>query len=401
MQNNTDQSNVDRTPSGGIHNFEINTQSRDNSLNVGIDVLSDNENNEDSNSQSIDNNSAAITDDLLNMDGRVTRRRVYAENMWAEPLPDLRGQFRNCSLTFYRENPTHTLRLRAFVLREVNVLRTLISLDMTRRPPFASTNDDVFTSFIMRLIVLYDITNTRLTTILTPCVGNFAEHFLHELYNFASSPYRLVDYDLNVRYARGRYFCRYSMPYSEYSESNDEDIVERPISVTSPDHWDEPNVVNTDDEDNENSPFIVISPSHALVPSEVIEINSASGESDVQIIHIDTEPSAETERDQPFRPDRQPNCSSMTRPNESQTNTVENVIKDSSSDDGTIEINTRGTQTTGTKPKVVMNKRKRKIETPKLEKRKKYGVEFRPEVRLGSGTRSSPESSFSDNAGAN
>ncbi|VVC25368.1 Hypothetical protein CINCED_3A025377 [Cinara cedri] len=313
-----------------------------------------NENNEDSSSQSIDNNSAAITDDLLNIDGQVMRRRVYAENMWAEPLPDLRGQFRDCSLTFYRENPTHTLRLRAFVLREVNVLRTLISLDMTHRPPFASTNDGVFTSFIMRLIVLYDITNTRLITILTPCIGNFAEHFLHELHNFASSPYRLVDYDLNVRYAHGSYFSQYSMLYSEYSELNNEDIVEQPIYVTSPDHRDEPNVVNTDDEDNENSPFIVMS------PSEVIEIKSASGESDVQIINIDTEPSAETERDQPFQLNHQPNCPSMTRPNESQINTVENIIKDSSSDDETIEINTR------TKPEDVMNKKKRK----------KYGVEF-------------------------
>ncbi|VVC44099.1 Hypothetical protein CINCED_3A014177 [Cinara cedri] len=163
---------------------------------------------------------------------------------------------------------------------------------------------------------------------------------------------------------------------SEYSELNDEDIVEQPISVTSPDHRDEPNVANTDDEDNENSPLIVMSPSHTLVPSEVIEINSASGESGVQVIKIDTEPSAETERDQPFQPNHQPNGPSMTRLNESQINTVENIIKNSSSDDEAIEINTRGTQTTGTKPAVVMNKRKRKIEKPKLEKRKKYGDEF-------------------------
>ncbi|VVC40314.1 Hypothetical protein CINCED_3A000746 [Cinara cedri] len=191
------------------------------------------------------------------------------------------------------------------------------------------------------------------------------------------------------------------MLYSEYSELNYEDIVEQPISFTSPDHRDEPNVVNTDGEDNENSPFIVMSPSHTLVPSEVIEINSASGEDDVQIINIDTEPSAETERDQPFQPNHQPNCPSMTRPNEGRIITVENIIKDSSSDDEAIEINTRGTQTTGTKPKVVMNKRKRKTEKPKLEKRKKYGVEFRSEVRLGSRTRSSSESSFSDNTNAN
>ncbi|VVC39134.1 Hypothetical protein CINCED_3A016781 [Cinara cedri] len=91
----------------------------------------------------------------------------------------------------------------------------------------------------------------------------------------------------------------------------------------------------------------------------------------------------------------------MTRPNESQINTVENIIKDSSSDDKAIEINTRGTQTTGTKPEVVMNKRKRKIEKSKFEKRKKYGVEFQSEVRLDSRTRSSSESSFSDNTDAN
>lgn len=30
------------------------------------------------------------------------RTRVYRENLWAEPLPDLNGQFRDCSPVFFR-----------------------------------------------------------------------------------------------------------------------------------------------------------------------------------------------------------------------------------------------------------------------------------------------------------
>lgn len=30
------------------------------------------------------------------------RIRVYSENMWADPLPDLSGRFRDCSSTFFR-----------------------------------------------------------------------------------------------------------------------------------------------------------------------------------------------------------------------------------------------------------------------------------------------------------
>lgn len=30
------------------------------------------------------------------------RRRVYEDNMWAQPLPDLSGRFRDCTPSFYR-----------------------------------------------------------------------------------------------------------------------------------------------------------------------------------------------------------------------------------------------------------------------------------------------------------
>lgn len=34
--------------------------------------------------------------------GQTMRMRVYVENLWADPLPDLSGRFRECSLNFFR-----------------------------------------------------------------------------------------------------------------------------------------------------------------------------------------------------------------------------------------------------------------------------------------------------------
>lgn len=30
------------------------------------------------------------------------RTRVYSNNLWAQPLPDLSGRYRDCSAAFYR-----------------------------------------------------------------------------------------------------------------------------------------------------------------------------------------------------------------------------------------------------------------------------------------------------------
>ncbi|VVC44393.1 Hypothetical protein CINCED_3A005711 [Cinara cedri] len=353
------------------------------------------------------------------------RRRVYSDNMWAEPLPDLSGRFRDCSSSFYRENPVQTYRLHGFIIRDITVIRSLIATDLRRRPP-SSVNDEALTTYIMRSVLLCEIRDMRLISILSPYIGQHADHFLHELYNFANSPYDLVGYDRNVRYSTGRNHRRYIIPFSGYSGLNNADLVELPI----PNQRDlyfinnsiDPIVVNSDDDEDDNNHIIVMPSSHTHVPTEVIEINSSEDteESDIEIIDIiDTEPSDTFSRDQPststgirdslnrpntrynlrrrrlFQSNQQPNCPSFP-----QRNTVERIVIDSSSDDEIIETNTRSTQITR-RSEVTVNKRKRKIKKSKLKRRKKNVVESRPDIRLGIRTRSGSDSSSSSDTDIN
>ena len=57
---------------------------------------------------------------------------------------------------------------------------------------------------IMDWITLYSIGSPDLSERLLPHLGTNTEHFLHELLQFARSPYDLTGYDRNVRYERRR-----------------------------------------------------------------------------------------------------------------------------------------------------------------------------------------------------
>lgn len=73
---------------------------------------------------------------------------------------------------------------------------------------------------------------------------------------------------------------------------------------------------------------------------------------------------------------------------------VERINLDSSSDDETVETNTRGTQTTHMTPEVVFGRRKRKNKKSKHRKKKNV-VNCQSEVRTGNRARSGSESSSS------
>jgi len=131
------------------------------------------------------------------------RRAVYSENMWAEPLSDMTGRFRDVNAQFFRENPEQTIRVQEFVRREVFIL--LVHQRMEIGPsnyyyPF-STLIRFVTIVVSNTISIFDIMEAKMVDMLQTFFGSHTQHFCHELYNFANSPCDDVfDYDRNVRY---------------------------------------------------------------------------------------------------------------------------------------------------------------------------------------------------------
>ncbi|XP_021193521.3 E3 ubiquitin-protein ligase Topors isoform X1 [Helicoverpa armigera] len=117
------------------------------------------------------------------------RRTVYRHNLWARPLPDFTGRFRDCTPEFYRYNDTQMHRLVPWLNRELHYLLNEnighISYVMSR---------------ILDLLPQHHINSTEFREAMHRYFGDRTEHFLHELYCFASTPYDMTGYDRNVQY---------------------------------------------------------------------------------------------------------------------------------------------------------------------------------------------------------
>ncbi|CAH0405219.1 unnamed protein product [Chilo suppressalis] len=117
------------------------------------------------------------------------RRTVYRHNLWARPLPDFTGRFRDCSPDFYRYNDSQMHRLVPWLNRELHYLLNEnighISYVIAR---------------ILELLPRYHINSPEFREALQVYFRDRTEHFLHELYCFASTPYDLTGYDRNVQY---------------------------------------------------------------------------------------------------------------------------------------------------------------------------------------------------------
>ncbi|KAI5644985.1 zinc finger, c3HC4 type (RING finger) domain-containing protein [Phthorimaea operculella] len=145
------------------------------------------------------------------------RRTVYRHNLWARPLPDFTGRFRDCTPEFYRYNDSQMHRLVPWLNRELHYLLNEnighISYVLTR---------------ILELLPQYHINSTEFKEALHRYFGDRTEHFLHELYCFASTPYDMTGYDRNVQYttdSRISTMVNEVISSSESEASVDSDIV--------------------------------------------------------------------------------------------------------------------------------------------------------------------------------
>ncbi|XP_053621028.1 E3 ubiquitin-protein ligase Topors-like [Plodia interpunctella] len=137
------------------------------------------------------------------------RRTVYRHNLYARPLPDFTGRFRDCSPQFYRYNDTQMHRLVPWLNRELHYLLNEnighISYVITR---------------ILELLPQYHINSPEFRAAMQPYFRDRTEHFLHELYCFASTPYDMTGYDRYVRYTTD---TRISTMVNEVISSSDSD----------------------------------------------------------------------------------------------------------------------------------------------------------------------------------
>ncbi|XP_068145916.1 E3 ubiquitin-protein ligase Topors [Drosophila tropicalis] len=119
------------------------------------------------------------------------RRYVYDRKLYALPVRDnLTGQFREWTARFYRNNPAQMHRLMPWIHRDlVCLLRNM------------SHTISAVMHVLHQLLTMNNILGALFRIRLTPYLGERTAHFIHELFNFARSPFDMIGYDRVVQYS--------------------------------------------------------------------------------------------------------------------------------------------------------------------------------------------------------
>lgn len=117
------------------------------------------------------------------------RRYIYHRRLHARPLADVNGRLRECSASFYRENPAQIHRLMPWINREL--------IALCRGNPSQVT---LILEDFPNLLMSSDITSPAFRERVSYWGRARTIHFVHELLNFARSPYDMIGYDRCVQY---------------------------------------------------------------------------------------------------------------------------------------------------------------------------------------------------------
>uniref|UniRef100_A0A1Q3F7C9 RING-type E3 ubiquitin transferase n=1 Tax=Culex tarsalis TaxID=7177 RepID=A0A1Q3F7C9_CULTA len=117
------------------------------------------------------------------------RRYIYHRKLHARPLADVNGRLRECSASFYRENPAQIHRLMPWINREL--------IALCRGNPSQVT---LILEDFPNLLMSHDITSPAFRERVSYWGRARTIHFVHELLNFARSPYDMIGYDRCVQY---------------------------------------------------------------------------------------------------------------------------------------------------------------------------------------------------------
>lgn len=105
----------------------------------------------------------------------------------------------------FRADPSQTNGLYIFILRDIIAVREYLRVG-GQAMPLPNLRDVVVTNYIMQLLLTHEIRQLHLLNVLRPILDRHAVQFFHELYNFASSPYDIREYDLNVTFTFRLYY---------------------------------------------------------------------------------------------------------------------------------------------------------------------------------------------------
>ncbi|XP_017106881.2 E3 ubiquitin-protein ligase Topors [Drosophila bipectinata] len=119
------------------------------------------------------------------------RRYVYDRKLYALPVSDSStGHFRQWSARFYRNNPAQMHRLMPWIQRDIICL-------LRNAAHSVSTVMQLMNDILPMTNILGPTFRRRLT----PYLGDRTSHFIHELFNFARSPFDMIGYDHVVQYS--------------------------------------------------------------------------------------------------------------------------------------------------------------------------------------------------------
>ena len=140
------------------------------------------------------------------------RRAIYFQrDLWVRPMSDITGRYRETTPEFFQLNPAMTHRLVPWLNRELNVLLT----NHENRVSYVL-------DLILRMITQSHICSRAFREALQEYTGAQTEHFIHEFFQFARSPFDMHGFDENANYEP-----RNTISHEEVavSESSDEDII--------------------------------------------------------------------------------------------------------------------------------------------------------------------------------
>ena len=102
---------------------------------------------------------------------------------------DKSGRVKECSPSWYRNNPAQTHHLVPWLGRE---LSALIQFEANLIPRIID--------LIIEIVQLFDIKSKEFHEQMVRYTGEKTQHFQHEFYSFACSTYGILEYDLRARY---------------------------------------------------------------------------------------------------------------------------------------------------------------------------------------------------------
>ena len=119
------------------------------------------------------------------------RYNIYAHNLYVESysIVDKSGRVKECSPSWYRNNPAQTHHLVPWLGRE---LSALIQFEANLIPRIID--------LIIEIVQLFDIKSKEFHEQMVRYTGEKTQHFQHEFYNFACSTYGILEFDLHARY---------------------------------------------------------------------------------------------------------------------------------------------------------------------------------------------------------